>query len=926
MKRALLLAGCALAAVGGLIAWRHHGGDEPAKVEPGRGNPAIPRPNDRAQGGDPISQLPVLADDDPVGTLRLEGQVVGEGDRPVAGATVVLVANPPRSITTQADGSFVFEHLVGRSYTLLARASAGVAGPVTARLTEKTEPIVLHLRAGATVAVTVVGSDGKPVDAATVELRGDDLQTDTTRAGIATFKPVVPGPYDIVAYAPGSAKTYKRVRVSGQLAVKLALANGAAVSGRVVDADGNPVEGARVLNVAASDFRSPADPRLDAITTDAKGGFRFAALPAGSVRFLATHPDHASGTSAMVTLDGVTEKRDVVVTLAPGVVVRGKVVDIAGGPIEGARVRIGPSGRGGRGGGGGFGGGRQPARQAYSDASGGFSIRGLPREPLVASATHEKGGSSGVDVDASKGDVDKVVITLDLTASIAGEVVDLDGNPVEGAQVLASPRMDGGGGGFNGGMRGGGRNVEITDAGGRFKLTGLAEGNYRLRASRSGDARGFGGGRGRRGGDGVDAKTGDDQVKIVLPGEGGVKGKVAFTDGHAPTAITVTLGPIQDSFMSGDFEITGVPPGNYNLQIRGPSFDSKGIDVTVESNKTADVGAISVTQGRQLAGIVVSGSQPVAGATVYAGRQVIGGGSTNDAPMGNLAGTFGGSTKTDTTGPDGSFSLAGFGDGNLTIVADLSPMGRSKAVLVPEGSLTATQLVIELLPYGSISGLLMQGNQPAAGLPVTAQSTTTPGALNVVAAGPDGAFSFDRLAPDTYKVSATIGSPRRGLQFYSQQVDVPPGANVTVNLTVNQGQVELDLTAVATGSQVGMGVAYISSVPIAATTAQALSLSLAAAGPGTSQMSIIRAGAPAVFSDVMPGTYSACVVALPLQVQGMGAISYAERHGGTLPSVCQPVTVASSPAVQSVSVTVQIPPYIADPPGGGGGSGGAAPH
>ena len=921
MKRAVILAGCALAIVGVVIAWRHRGGEDAAKTDPGRGNPAIPRSIDRAQGGDPISQLPVLADDDPVGTLRLEGQVVGEADHPVAGATVVLVANPPRSVTTQADGSFLFEHLVGRSYTLLARAPGGVAGPVTARLTENTEPIVLHLRAGATVAVTVVGSDGKPVDAATVELRGDDLQSETTRAGVVTFKPVLPGPYDIVAYAPGSAKRYKRVRVSGELAIKLALVNGAAVSGRVVDSDGNRVAAARVLNVAASEFRSAADPRLDAITTDAKGEFRFAALPAGSVRFLATHPDHASGTSAMITLDGATEKRDVVVTLAPGVVVRGKVVDNTGGPVEGARVRIGPSGRGGRGGGG-FGGGRQPARQAYSDASGGFAIRGLPREPLVASATHEKGGSSGVDLDASKGDVDKVVITLDLTASIAGEVVDPEGNPVEGAQVSASPRMDGGGGsgGFNPAMmRGGGRNVEITDAGGRFKVTGLAEGNYRLRASRSGDARGFGGGRGRRGGDGVDAKTGDDSVKIVLPGEGGVKGKVAFTDGHPPTAITVTLGPIQDSFVSGDFEITGVPPGNYNLQVRGPSFDSKGVDVTVEPSKTADVGTISVTQGRQLAGIVVSGSQPVPGATVYAGRQVIGGGSTNDAPMGNLAGTFAGSTKTDTTGPDGTFSLAGFGDGNLTIIADLSPIGRSKAVLVPEGSPTATQLVIELLPYGSISGVLMQGTQPAAGLAVTAQSTTTPGALNVIAAGPDGAFRFDRLAPDTYKVSATIGSPRRGLQFYSQQVDVPPGANVTVNLTVNQGEVELDLTAVATGSQVGMGVAYISSAPITATTASALSLALAAAGQGTSQMSIIRGGGPAVFTDVVPGTYSACVVALPLQVQGFGAMGYAERHGGTLPSVCQPVTVAATPATQSASITVQIPPYIADPPGGGSG-------
>src|SRR5262245_14877206 len=87
--------------------------------------------------------LAVLVDDDPRGDLRLEGQVVDADDHPVGGATVVLGSNPPRTATSEADGSFSFDNLVGRPYTLIARAPQGIAGPVTARLTKKSDPVVL---------------------------------------------------------------------------------------------------------------------------------------------------------------------------------------------------------------------------------------------------------------------------------------------------------------------------------------------------------------------------------------------------------------------------------------------------------------------------------------------------------------------------------------------------------------------------------------------------------------------------------------------------------------------------------------------------------------------------------------------------------------------------------------------------------------
>jgi hypothetical protein len=93
---------------------------------------------------------------------------------------------------------------------------------------------------------------------------------------------------------------------------------------------------------------------------------------------------------------------------------------------------------------------------------------------------------------------------------------------------------------------------------------------------------------------------------------------------------------------------------------------------------------------------------------------------------------------------------------------------------------------------------------------------------------------------------------------------------------------------------------------------------MAAAGAGTSQWVIIRRGEPAEFTEITPGTYSACVTPFPSQIQGMGAMGYAERHGDTLPVFCMPLKVNPSPDTQTFAVPVDIPPYIPDQGSGAG--------
>jgi hypothetical protein len=231
-----------------------------------------------------------------------------------------------------------------------------------------------------------------------------------------------------------------------------------------------------------------------------------------------------------------------------------------------------------------------------------------------------------------------------------------------------------------------------------------------------------------------------------------------------------------------------------------------------------------------------------------------------------------------------------------------------------------TELTISLEKFGALTGTLRQGGQPADGVLVTCQSTSTPGAVYTVAAGGDGAYRFDRLAPDTYKVSATVGSLRAGMKFYSKQIAVPSGQQVTLDLSVDPGTVTVDV-AVTAAAPVFVAPTWLVHGAITATTASELSLAVAGAGAGNSALSIIVTGKPAVFTEVAPGPYTACATPLPAEVSPIAARGYVDRHADTLRAFCTPVTVAAAPATQQVSLAVTLPAYIPDPGSGGPGPG-----
>jgi hypothetical protein len=135
MKRTWIVGVVALGVFGAAIwLWWSRGREAPQAVRPADVRvAAVPRPTGEAaattpapppQGRSPRWSI----DRDPEGPLRLEGQVVEPDGKPAAGVTVWLSSAPPRTITTEDDGTFSFDRLVGRTYAVSARRGELIGG------------------------------------------------------------------------------------------------------------------------------------------------------------------------------------------------------------------------------------------------------------------------------------------------------------------------------------------------------------------------------------------------------------------------------------------------------------------------------------------------------------------------------------------------------------------------------------------------------------------------------------------------------------------------------------------------------------------------------------------------------------------------------------------------------------------------------
>jgi protocatechuate 3,4-dioxygenase beta subunit len=465
----------------------------------------------------------------------------------------------------------------------------------------------IDLEPGATVTGVVLDEQGRPAAGAFVACR-DVVAPATTRPD-GTFT-LSPAPRDarlaVMAWRHGTALTQTRVDTSsgGAVAdVELRLRPAMIVSGRVESPDDVVPEGA-IVQVADASVLSQPQSLTDGqwsyavrFPVSADGRFQILVPPlaADEIVVRAAAPGLAPEFSR--ALDTGRKRHDGVrIRLGIGTSFRGRALDEAGRPVEGALVRLHPLDRG------------ADADQAVLAAvvattgtDGVFRVDGLRAGRAVVVVGKGEAAVSRVVRISSATDLEFV---LPATTEISGVVVLEDGSPATDLLVSVQPREEPYGAdaplrpvaALPEGVR--------TDERGRFRIEGLPPGAFDLTVRSAPDAPHSIVTTTRTG---VEAGTTGIQIAVARGGE--VEGVVVDASGSPTTGAHVSINDLGGSSVAyvqtgadGRFRCTGLP--GTRVRVVASVTDERG---------TSAEGVAEVAVGARGVRIVVDDSRIVQG-------------------------------------------------------------------------------------------------------------------------------------------------------------------------------------------------------------------------------------------------------------------------------------------------------------------------
>lgn len=427
---------------------------------------------------------------------------------------------------------------------------------------------------------------------------------------------LTPGKYRLTARHPDRAKaSATEIEVVADQPtpdVEIQLTAGGVVEGLITGRAGRPIANALI---AAVTLQSGT---LKSATSDPQGFYRIEGLPAG--RYL-VFKSRMEETATNLAYDLLGNMRLQTVTVKEGETVRKDIQDetedsvrVFGTVRDGAEIvpramvtALGQDSEGIFG---------MGIRAKPTNERGEYELVGLKPGAYFfqISRFNQRPEQASLEVDVPEG-LSEFRLDLELPQSfIAGRVTDTTGQPVAGITVSAG--VEGGGLGQSQGLLGvimrNGVNRARTDADGRFKLTRVPEGTYRVTASGR-DVRGQNRkyGETQVAGIQVDGRVPVDNVMLTLPLAGKVRGIVRDGNGAPVIGADISytrqderkrssLADINDLFgmqqrpqrsgTDGTFELTGLTPGVYSIAADSNDKTSEPVrDVVVIENGEASV-------------------------------------------------------------------------------------------------------------------------------------------------------------------------------------------------------------------------------------------------------------------------------------------------------------------------------------------------
>lgn len=482
-----------------------------------------------------------------------------------------------------------------------------------------------------------------------------------------------------------------------------------AITGRVSDASGRPIEEA---TVAALSLHTP---RARLVQTDAQGRFAFDDLDAAPHRLVATSPGYLA---ASARFSPAHESGDLALVLQAPCAIDGQLSTPQGQPAGGARIRLS---------------GVDGWQQAIAASSQGrFAFEGLVpgRYDLLATLGN---ASAQMAVRCSADDAPPSTVSLRLVEGlcVSGVVREaLTGQPIAQAQVralfLEAPGAEG-----------------QSDETGAFELLGVPRGSAVIASA-----------------EGFQAKTmplpfdgtdGVEELVFELRQRQSVSGQIVRHDGQPVPGVQVVLsrGHAMTSTFSDD-------SGRFRLDVESPGL------VTIEAHHSALGGAAVSTEapaddvvlrlapGAQIAATAVSeaSGQPLAGARLRAEPATASARQTGQAFFSDFP-----------SGKDGALSLSGLTAGVYDVIASAPGFVETRLGDVP---LTEGEQLdlgrVELTVGATLEGLVrLPSGQPASGARVTAHQPRPVRALSDAT----GHFALQGLSTEgesaTFELSATLG-------------------------------------------------------------------------------------------------------------------------------------------------------------------------
>lgn len=682
---------------------------------------------------------------------------------------------------------------------------------------------------------------------------------------------------------------------------EIPLSRGETVSGRVVGPDGKPVMAALV--------RIGRDGTTT--TTGKDGLFRFddvsvrGAQPFGAASTLSVDAPGFEAQAAAARFSGAP----VTVRLKPSAArLSGVLRDQTGRPAIDAVVRVT---------------GGAVTRWVVTDPTGRFEITGLPAKGGRLQALGRDGSSLETAVSVGTA---PLAFTLGRAGAIEGRVTQIDSG-----RVVASVKVT---------ARASGSTVLArTGVDGRYRITGLPQGSYRLTF----DEKRFVLLERRE----VELAAGETKtLDIALTPAVTLVGRVSDEKGQPVAGARGALAPGSETRMGmmfrvmgreseanaggftsgldGTFRATRLAPGtNQKLTVTHPDFERRvvaGLDLVPGAPRPLSIDIV-LSPGYALAGVVKDKEgKPVEGAEVTLNQSVTmtGGRGGNVVSFSSIQSV----RPRGETDFEGRFGFKGLSAGDYDVTVSKSGYTRSVSNGVKAGEGSAP-LEVVLNPGASIAGRLVQPN----GLPVTGYSVTArpssggsntgmilgPRTNNFAQVDPDGGFLLEGLTPGTaYDLSIFGAGEFRGDP--KKKGVVAPAADVEIEVAT-RGRIAGRVVDAASG-------APVTDFEAAYTPARGgggIVVRMGTGGENDRRTPFSSAEGAFAFEDVPPGSFDVTVWAKTYQEARTGGVAVTAGETKTIEvKAARGLAIRGRVVDAKAGRGVQDATVSARPEGGGG--------